>query len=772
MNIKSFGLLLFSLYLIIGTYSCTPLHQQGRVTDKDTDTAKQVPSKITVTVKTNQLKSTKEAQGTYIVTDPRKIIHITDTLIRSGENAASEGNFTIGHELITLSLELLNGSNISPKEQPLLNKLKIYERVGNFYVNLTPPSYLDSVPDEISSMVSRIQLEEMMNHFDTSQIDTNIINTNCGDWSHYNIPIVNNARVQSAVAAMVASRRKRYMERLLNKAIKYRPFMNEIFQREELPTDLTFLPLLESAFNMKALSHANASGLWQFIESTGKIFNLRNNYWVDERRDPIKSTEAAVQYFKRLYGYFGDWHLALASYNCGEGRVRRTMKKLEQSNYWGLELPQETMNYVPLYIAYQIVAKNPNCFGLTVDSTVTPYSFDTVQVSDCIDMRKIAKGIHIPIDTLTAMNPHIIKWCTPPNMNNITLYLPKGKAKEYHTYYKTLSDKDKVNWYRYRVQIGDNLGYLSEKFQTTMAAIKSINSMRGTTLIAGRHIFVPIPADANIDSLLNETKEKSKDHILNNTRERIIYKVSSGESIYGIALQFNLTVKEICEWNKKEDPRSLSIGEKLVLYIDPKNKGKAVKKADNKITPDKKKFYTVQNGETLYAISNHLKVSLDDLLEWNSKDPQHPLIHPGEQLAYYGGKTIPPTGSSTPKSTKAKNKTIKRHVIKYKVQKGNTYYSIARMFNISVDDIYNLNQLSEKDIIRPGDIILVYKPVEVASIQMSKKIRRKQYKVISGDTLWSISRLFNVSVAEICKYNEITKETPIKPGMVLSIPIK
>lgn len=548
--------------------------------------------------------------------------------------------------------------------------------------------------------------------------------------------------------------------------------MNEIFQREELPTDLTFLPLLESAFNMKALSHANASGLWQFIESTGKIFNLRNNYWVDERRDPIKSTEAAIGYFKKLYRDFGDWHLALASYNCGEGRVRRTMKKMEQNSYWGLELPRETMNYVPLYIAYQIVAKNPHCFGLTVDSSVAPYTFDTVHVSDCIDMRKIAKGVNISIDTLTEMNPHIIKWCTPPNMKSINLYLPKGKAEAYHTFYKKLSPTDKVNWYRYRVQIGDNLGYLSEKFQTSMAAIKSINNMRGTTLIAGRHIFVPIPADANIDSLLNTTKENSKEHQLKTAKERIIYKVSSGESMYGIALQFGITVDDICTWNKKEDPRSLSVGEKLVLYIDQNQKKKAVKKAGTKISPDKKQYYTVKNGETLYAISNALSVPLSELLEWNNKDPKNPLIHPGEKIVYYGDKKASQLKSKPTGTYKPANKTVKRRVIKYKVQKGNTFYSIARMFDISVADIYQLNQLSENDIIRPGDIILVYKPQKVAASTGTKKIRRKQYTVKSGDTLWSISRIFNVSVADICTSTGITKDTPIKPGMVLSIPMQ
>lgn len=774
MNSSKYFLLFLSIIIVTLT-SCTPLVHNGRIPQDASDSSATTADSLLFKVEVLDSQSVKPSRESYIITDAETIISICDTLVTSGENAAGDGEFTLGHELIILSMDLLNSSKISEKEESLLNKLQIYERVGNFYVNLTPPSYLDSVPSELSSYVSRVQLEEIMNHFDTTQIDTNIIRESCGDWSHYNIPIVNNTRVQSAVTAMLATRRKRYMERLLNKAIMYRPFMNEIFEREELPTDLTFLPLLESAFNMKAYSKASASGLWQFIESTGKIFKLRNNYWVDERRDPVKSTEAAIGYFKKLYRDFGDWHLALASYNCGEGRVRRTMKKMSQNNYWGLELPQETMNYVPLYIAYQIIAKNPNCFGYNVDSTISPYEFDTVQISDCIDMRKIAKGTSTPLETLEVMNPHIIQWCTPPNMENINLYLPKGKAETFKKFYKTLSKNDKVNWYRYRVQIGDNLGYLCEKFQTSMSALKSINNMKGSALIAGRHIFVPIPSDANIDSLLAETNDKAKEHLLNTTKERIIYKVSSGESMYGIALQFDVKVKDICDWNKKENPRSLSVGEKLVLYIDPAHVKKANEKSNTKkVIKDKKKYHLVVTGETLYSISNTLGIELSDLLDWNDKDPQTPIIHPGEKLAYYGGKTSnTSTSNSNSKSkTTSEKKAIKRRILKYKVNSGDTYYSISRLFNVSVQEILKLNKLTENDLLHPGDIILVPQPTKETTTASNKPQKVKKYKIKSGDTLWSISRIFNVSVSDICKASGISKDTALKPDFVLTIPVQ
>lgn len=181
------------------------------------------------------------------------------------------------------------------------------------------------------------------------------------------------------------------------------------------PQDLAYLPLIESGFNPVAYSYANASGIWQFIASTGKLYGLKKSFWADERRDPIKSTQAAAMYLKKLFGDFGHWDLALAAYNCGENGLARSIARSRSNDFWTLKrIPNQTKNYVPFYLAALTIAKNPKCFGVKIPDTLAPPP-DTVVVSDCISLSDIASGLGIDPDSLKKMNPHIMRWCTPPD---------------------------------------------------------------------------------------------------------------------------------------------------------------------------------------------------------------------------------------------------------------------------------------------------------------------------------------------------------------------
>ncbi|MGM0462398.1 MAG: LysM peptidoglycan-binding domain-containing protein [Fibrobacterota bacterium] len=696
----------------------------------------------------------------YFLSDPVEILLATDTLLTAAELHAADGDYALGHELVQLALDVLTQNDNVFREEELVKDFRLYERMGNFYVNLTPPSYLDSVPDHISPFVTSVQLDAVMQSLDTADMDMSIIPTQCIA-AHYNIPIAYNKRVSKALIAMLSTRRQPYMNRLLSRGEQFRPFMNEIFAEYGLPTDLTYLPLLESAFNLKAYSVAHASGLWQFIPSTGKIFGLRQNYWIDERRDPIKATHAAAQYLSRLHDMFDDWYLALAAYNCGEGRVGRELKRSDGPTYWDLDrLPRETRNYVPLFIAYQIIAKNPACFGFDYDPVDTLYTFDTVTVSDCLDKRKIAEGINVSFEKLQELNPHIKRWATPPDMENVTLYLPAGKRSEFDEYYAELTPEDKVDWYRYRVQRGDNLSNIARAFNTSVEAIQSLNSMRGTSIIAGRHIFIPVPSGMDAEEILETERDISSQE----STEEVRYRVQRGDNASVIAKNFGVSLGDMRRWNSGKNLSRLNVGDILILHREVHGDTSPQKR-------DGETLYVVESGDNAYNVSREYNVSLEDMNRWNPhKDLGRlsvgdTLVLDAEEPVETQGstETTPEQGESTQKSGAADSDTVF-----YRVRSGETAYRIGTYFDQPVDSIrkwnpeINVSRLSVGDTLRiAGAYSFDGTEVSVEEAEREESGERAMHTVQSGETLYSIARQRSVPLSSLLTWNNKDVENPV-----------
>ena len=492
------------------------------------------------------------------------------------------------------------------------------------------------------------------------------------------------------------------MGKLLARANHYLPFMQRMLNENDLPTDIAYLPILESGFNPKAYSYAHASGIWQFIPETGRRYGLRYNYWIDERRDPIKSTSAAIEYLKKLYNDFHDWYLAMAAYNCGENRIARTIAQYRTNDYWQLKLPKETMNYIPQYIAYQLIGKNPQCFGIEVEPSDT-FDLDTVHISDCLDLNKIAQGLNISYKELKQINPHIRTWCTPPDMKNVTLYLPNGTAEKYKKFYSTLSANDKIRWYRYRIKSGDNLGRIARKFKIPVNAIKSINKLRSNYIYAGRYLYIPIPVAGAYPAITTQLTQKiSKETKKRTTRvktvstkgkKRINYKINKGETLYSISRDFNISIQDICNWNSIKNPRKIHAGKIIVLYLNESKK--VTSKSQGK---QKRNTYVVLHGDNLYNIAKKLNIDVKKLAYWNGINYQRHTIYPGNKLIYYS------TSSNKGKLAAASNIT---ETISYKIKKGDNISTLAKTFSVDVKQILQLNNLNSKTIIQPGDIIRI-----------------------------------------------------------------
>lgn len=299
---------------------------------------------------------------------------------------------------------------------------------------------------------------------------------------------------------------KNHFAMWLGRSGKYMGLMKSILRENYLPEDLVFLALIESGFNTKAYSVARASGPWQFIRGTGQRYGLRIDNWVDERRDPIKSTQAAARYLKDLYGMFGSWPLAMASYNAGEGNVARAVTRNNGSlDFWELRktryLPSETKDYVPKFVAAKMIADNPTQYGFNDVEYQQPFEFDEVELDHCTDLGLVAKCCNCPVEEIKELNPELIRSCTPPNKETYKLRIPKGKKDEFLAAYNALPDDEKVTnppriaahgRKRYVARRGDTLKKVAKRLNIPVSELVAANHIKADArLRKGQRIRIP-----------------------------------------------------------------------------------------------------------------------------------------------------------------------------------------------------------------------------------------------------------------------------------------
>jgi membrane-bound lytic murein transglycosylase D len=487
-------------------------------------------------------------QYTRIVTGTELFV-VADSIVSNAEKFTLDGNYSRAQNSIRIFSEIF-----SMRKESNYDTDSLLQRVASLYVEKLPPNYIDSVPIPIMPFVARYQFKLFMSKIDTANINMSKFPADCLQDVLFNVPITYNKRVEEEMNFLLTVLKVKRITRDLNRSLYYRPFMAKMYEKAGLPTDITYLPLIESAFDPYAYSVSDASGFWQFIPSTGILFGLRENYWADERRDPIKSTAASIDYLQSLYDIFGDWYLAFASYNFGEGRIYKQLQKAKEVkpdsvlNYWDLQLPEETMKYVPRYIAFKIIAKKPSCFGYSIDTAIVPFPYDTVKVSDYMDMARIAEGIGIPADSLLKMNPHIKNGYTPPDMKDVNLYIPIGTKELYYEFYAKLKPEDKVKLYRYEITNEGNIDSIATMFGTTVQAIKDANQMKSNSLTGWKIINIPLP----------DSETKIKWHR---------YKIAKGDDINSIAEKFGITVQVIKDMNRMKRHNSLMIGGYILIPL-------------------------------------------------------------------------------------------------------------------------------------------------------------------------------------------------------------
>jgi len=390
-------------------------------------------------------------------------------------------------------------------------------------------------------------------------------------------PIALNSRVLSYVEAFQGSLRP-FLTEGLTRAGRYMPMIERVFRQEGVPLELAWVPLIESAFKPSAKSRVSAQGVWQFMVPTARDFGLRYDWFIDERSDPEKSTVAAARYLKMLNRIFdGDWALALASYNGGQGRVQSAVRRSGINDFWGLAngpgyLPRETREYVPMIMAAMVIAKNPAKYGFDL-RPLDPLAYDKVKVPGAVDLRRVAEWADVSLDAIEELNPELRRWTTPVNYPGYELKVPHGRGPVLEKRLASVDPDDLVALKHYIVRSRETLAGIAKKHGVSRTELAVANGLgtkaklrRGQSLIIPRRPAVALASNSSSSNRSTSRPQSAVQRASRNTSapRTIIYRVKRGDTLYSIALRHDVTVDDLKRWNRRRSS-ALKIGERLTI---------------------------------------------------------------------------------------------------------------------------------------------------------------------------------------------------------------
>ncbi len=430
-----------------------------------------------------------------------------------------------------------------------------------------------------------------------------------------------------------------YLNRVSDRASRYLYFIIEQIEVRGLPGELALLPIVESAFDPFAYSHGRASGVWQFIPSTGRMYGMKQNWWFDGRRDIRLSTIGALRYLEGLHREFkGDWMLALAAYNSGSGTVRKAIRKNRRAgkptDFWSLSLPRETRAYVPKLYALSKLMLNPGAHGISIKPIPNKPHFTVVKTGSQMDLSQAAELAEIDIEEIYKLNPSYNQWATSPNGPH-ELLIPYEKYDTFMEKLAKLPEAQRIKWQRYRVQSGDSLITIARKFHTTPDALKQVNPIRKNLIRTGDMLLIPTALNNLHEyshSSSNRLKSKQANVKAPSGSKRISHTVQAGDSFWELSKQHNVSVKSIAKWNGMAPRDPLKPGQKLVIWSKDTSKQSSLNNTREVI---RKIHYRVRNGDSLHRIADKFNVSVTDIKKWNRSKGRKKYLQPGDELILY-----------------------------------------------------------------------------------------------------------------------------------------
>ena len=523
-----------------------------------------------------------------------ELIALSTSHFEAGQRELREGHLEMAKAEFNKSLEVLLESRFGARTVPRIREHfdRLVERISAY--ELTALAQGDGFtekryePATIDDLLTISTFEQPPATPETKRAVSDDLQE-----TPHDIDIPLNGRVLQYVQ-LFSGRLKSYLEDGLSRGVQYLPMIQEVFRAEGLPLDLAYVPLIESAFKPSALSKAKAKGIWQFMRGTALENGLQHDWYIDERADPEKATRAAAKYLTTLHNMFGDWHLALASYNGGPGRVQRAVKRSKRTDFWQLSassryLPRETRDYVPLILAAIVIARNPAQYGLAIVEPELPQT-ERVTVYGPIDLRKVAEWAGVPAEVIQDLNPELRRWTTPVRATDYTLTVPQGTGARILAAMGTAEPEDLVSFNRYTVKKGETIQTIAKKLKVSRTDLAEANYLSTKArLDAGQQLIIPRAPTLLLAA--GDRSEREPDAVVARDIDtgrggpdtivavapapprrasaeptRVVHRVRSGETLSSIAQKYNTSVAAVRQANKLRGS-VIKVGQRLTISV-------------------------------------------------------------------------------------------------------------------------------------------------------------------------------------------------------------
>lgn len=448
----------------------------------------------------------------------------------------------------------------------------------------------------------------------------------------YKLPEHNNKRVLSQLKWY--ARHPKYMKRVTKRSHPYMFHIVEQLDKRDMPLEIALLPIVESAFDPFAYSHGRASGMWQIVPGTGRMLGLKQNWWYDGRRDVVASTQAALTYLQKQHKRFdGDWLLALASYNSGAGNVSRAIRKNKKrgkpTDFWNLDLPKETKDYVPRLLALAKIFADPKEHNIALHSVPNEPYFTAVPIGSQIDLAQAATLAEVDMDVLYHLNPGFNRWATDPSGPH-ELLMPNDRAVDFSEKLAEVAEKDRVTWERYKIRSGDSLSTIAKRYKISVTSLRTINKLRNNNIRAGKTLMVPIAAKPGQHYTYSFDERIAKRYAAVAKKQggqKIDYTVKSGDSLWTISRRYKVSTAKLARWNSIAPHDPIKPGQVLKVWTK-------LPQVANNSGVVRKVNYKVRSGDSLARIAQKFDLRIDDILQWNNIR-RSKYLQPGQLLKLF-----------------------------------------------------------------------------------------------------------------------------------------